>query len=205
MLPDVDSDSGLAQRELMTFLAAGAPMILLDRFTQAGLSHEQIMLAGGCVYILVRFGLGALLRRYTVHRGMWHSIPAALTAGLVTALLCSADPSLAVRIFKVGAVILGYLIHLLLDELWAIDWHHGRLRFKNSFGTAFKLFSRSWWGNISAYGKLLITATLVYNDSTIHQYLAPPSPPGMVSPFNGVAAPDPHALRRQHVDETHYR
>jgi membrane-bound metal-dependent hydrolase YbcI (DUF457 family) len=127
-------------------------------------------LASGCAYILVRFGLGEVLRRYTVHRGMWHSIPAAVIAGLVTSLLCS-HQNMTVRIYKVGAVVLGFVIHLLLDELWAIQWRRGRIRFKSSFGTAFKLYSRSWWANISTYAKLCVVAALVYGDPMIMHYL----------------------------------
>ena len=33
-------------------------------------------------YLLVRFGVSELFKRITVHRGMYHSIPAMLIAGL---------------------------------------------------------------------------------------------------------------------------
>lgn len=170
MLPDVDSDTGITQRELMTFLAAVTPMLLLDRLAQLGFDHEQMVLAGGCIYVLIRFGFAEVLRRYTVHRGMWHSIPAAVIAGLIAALLCSHE-NLAIRLYKVAAVVLGYVIHLLLDELWAMEWSPRGFRFKNSFGTAFKLFSRSWWANISTYGKLCLVAALVYGDPMIMKHL----------------------------------
>ena len=105
------------------------PMLMIDRFAHLGLSHEHMVLAGGCVYVLVRFGFGELLRRYTVHRGMWHSIPAAAIAGLLASLVCSCE-DMSLRLFKVGAVVIGYLTHLILDELWAIEWRRGRLRSK---------------------------------------------------------------------------
>ena len=163
MLPDIDSDSGHAQREVLTFTAALMPMLMLHRFAEFNLSHEQMALAAGCVYIIVRFGFGELLRRYTVHRGMFHSLPAAAIAGLITSMVCSC-PELPPRFFKVAAVVLGYIVHLLLDELWAIEFYRGRFRFKNSFGTAFKMFSNRWFPNLFTYSMLLGVAALAYND-----------------------------------------
>ncbi len=101
ILPDVDSDSGKPVREISCFASAVIPLLLIPRLQQQGLSSESLALAGGCIYILVRFGFFELLRRYTVHRGMWHSIPAALVAGLITALLCT-DLRPEYRLFKVG-------------------------------------------------------------------------------------------------------
>jgi membrane-bound metal-dependent hydrolase YbcI (DUF457 family) len=173
MLPDMDSDSGHAQREVMTFTAALMPMLMLHRFAEFDLTHEQMALSAGCVYIIVRFGFGEILRRYTVHRGMFHSIPAAVIAGLVTSLVCSC-PEVAPRAFKVGAVVLGYLVHLLLDELWAIEWY-GRIRLKNSFGTAFKMFSKRWFPNVFTYGVLLAVGVLAYHEPTIMQQLGVPA------------------------------
>ena len=169
MLPDVDSDSGRPQREVLNFAAAVTPMLMIDRFSHLRLSHEEMVLAGGCVYALVRFGLGELLKRYTVHRGMWHSIPAAAIAGLIASLVCSCE-DMSLRLFKVAAVVIGYLSHLVLDEIWAIEWRRGRLRLKKTFGSALKLFGRGWWPNISTYGKLLVVATLAFSDPVIMQY-----------------------------------
>ncbi len=161
MLPDIDSNSGTPLRESMAFAAAVVPMMLLHRFQQWGLSHEMMILAGAGVYLLIRFGGAALLRRYTVHRGMFHSLPAALVFGEIAFLLASGDEVL--RLYKAGAVVLGYVIHLLLDELYSIEWHHGHLRFKQSFGTALKLFGHGWWSNISVYAKLaLLTAVILW-------------------------------------------
>ena len=103
ILPDLDSDSGKPVREVMAFSAAVIPMFMMDRLRSMGLSAESMVLAGGCVYIFIRFGLGEILKRYTVHRGMWHSIPAALTAAMIAALLVS-GAAFEIRLFKVVAV-----------------------------------------------------------------------------------------------------
>jgi membrane-bound metal-dependent hydrolase YbcI (DUF457 family) len=158
MLPDIDSDSGTPLRESVAFAAAVVPMMLLHRFQHWGLSHEMIILAGAAVYLLIRFGLSAMLKRYTVHRGMFHSLPAAVIFGQIAFLLASGD-DWRLRAYKAGGVVLGYLSHLVLDEIYSVQWTRGRV--KSSFGTAFKLFGQGWWPNVSAYAKLLILAAII--------------------------------------------
>ena len=53
-----------------------------------------------------------------------------------------------------GGVLIGFMSHLILDEVWAVQWRGG-LRLKSSFGTALKLWDKVWWANISAYAKLI--------------------------------------------------
>jgi len=153
MLPDVDSDSSRPLRESLAFAAAVVPMMMVDRFQQLGWTPESIVLAGAALYVFVRFALGEVLRRYTVHRGMFHSLPAAVIFGEIAFLLASGT-DVRLRAYKAGAVVVGYLTHLVLDELYSLDWHRGRLRLKKSFGTALKMFSHKWWPNVSAYAKL---------------------------------------------------
>jgi membrane-bound metal-dependent hydrolase YbcI (DUF457 family) len=173
MLPDLDSDSGVPIRETMAFTAAVVPMLMLDRFQQLRMSDESIVLAGGLVYLTIRFGLGKVLKRFTVHRGMWHSLPAVAIAGLLAFLICACD-DVQLRLFNTGAVMLGYTSHLVLDELYSISWHRGRLRFKKSFGSALKLWSKSPWANISTYAKLAMLAALATGDPVLMERWRPP-------------------------------
>ena len=135
MLPDVDSGPGRPLRESMGFAAAVVPMMLIDRLEQLGLSQEMMILVGALIYVAVRFGVAELLRRYTIHRGMFHSLPAALIAGELAFLLASGD-DVRLRVYKAGAVVLGYVSHLVLDELYSLELYRGRPRLKRSFGTA---------------------------------------------------------------------
>ena len=68
------------------------------------------------------------------------------------------------RLFKTGAVVLGFMSHLVLDELYSIEWTGWRFRFKKSFGTAIKMWSGNTWGNVSTYGKLILIAALAFGD-----------------------------------------
>ena len=79
MLPDLDSDYGTPLRETMSFTAAILPMLLIHRFQSLGLRPDEMALLGVSVYLFMRFGITNMIRKYTVHRGMFHSIPAGLT------------------------------------------------------------------------------------------------------------------------------
>jgi len=163
MLPDVDSNAGRPLRESMAFAAAVVPMMLVDRFRHLGLSSESIVLIGAGLYLLIRFGLGKLLQDYTVHRGMFHSLPAAAIAGEFAFLVASGE-DVRIRWYKAGAVVIGYVSHLLLDEIYSVEWHRGRLRLKHSFGTALKLFGSKWWPNVSTFLKLAVLTYLVLKE-----------------------------------------
>jgi membrane-bound metal-dependent hydrolase YbcI (DUF457 family) len=164
MLPDVDSDSGVPLRESLAFGSAVIPMLMLHRFEQLGLSRESMVLIGAVLYLAIRFGVGEFLRRYTVHRGMFHSIPAMLIVGLLGYLICS-DNQEIVRCFKAGALMVGFLSHLALDEIYSVDLKN--VKVKKSFGTALKFWGESWLANVSCYAKLLILSALAFGDPVI--------------------------------------
>lgn len=168
MLPDLDSDSGVPLRETTMFASAVVPMLMLHRFRDLGMSPESMVLASGLIYITLRFVVAEFFRRYTVHRGMWHSIPAAASAGLLAYLIMPSSEE-TIRVYKTIAVVLGFLVHLVLDELWSIEFRRGRFQFKKSFGTALKFFGPRPWPNFSAYAKLALLAYLAFNDTDFAQ------------------------------------
>jgi membrane-bound metal-dependent hydrolase YbcI (DUF457 family) len=169
MLPDLDSDTGVPIREAMAFTAAVVPMLMLDRFQHMGMSHEMIVGVSVLLYIVVRFGAAWALKKYTVHRGMWHSIPALAISGLAGFLICSCQ-DMDMRLFKAFAIMLGFASHLLLDEFYSIDTSGGSLRLKKSSGTAIKFFSGSLWANISTYAKLILLLTLAVGDPFVMEH-----------------------------------
>jgi len=170
MLPDIDSGPGVPLRESLAFGAAVVSTMFVDRLQQFNLSMETILLAAATAYLLVRFGAGALLERLTVHRGMFHSIPAAVIFGELAFLLASG--TVEMRCYKAGAVVLGYMVHLVLDELYSFSLSRGRFRMKKSFGTAVKLFGQGWWPNVSAYAKLaLLTAIVMHEPGWVQGYV----------------------------------
>jgi hypothetical protein len=99
---------------------------------------------------------------------MFHSFPSMAIFGELTYLLFYGE-STFVRLFMVAAVCLGFFIHLLLDELYSVEWD-GRPHVKRSFGTAMKFVGPEWWPNFACYAKLALLTYLVMNDpSVVHQ------------------------------------
>lgn len=171
MLPDIDSGSSKPLRESLAFAAAVVPMMLFDRLHRFDLSPELMVLCGAGIYLLVRFGLARFLKYYTVHRGMFHSLPAAIIMGEIAFLLASGD-DVGLRVYKAGGVVLGYMSHLVMDEIYAVEWKRSGPRLKKSFGTAMKMYSpNSWWANISAYAKVcLLTYIVVCEPGWMQQF-----------------------------------
>lgn len=161
MLPDLDSGPGRPMHESVCFAAAAVPMLLVDRFKHWGWDHESIILASALIYLLIRFGLGHLLKKFTVHRGIFHSLPVALIFADIGFLVCTTG-DLNLRYYKAGAVIVGFMSHLVLDEIWSVDFRHHRL--KSSFGTALKMWSDCRWATGVAYSIMFVTTLLVMND-----------------------------------------
>jgi hypothetical protein len=164
MLPDLDSDNSVPVRETLAFAGAAVPMLVLNRF-QDTWTTDALVLTAAILYVLIRFGFGAFLKSYTRHRGMFHSLPAAIIFAELAYLACDC-PENSTRLLKAGAVLLGFMSHLVLDELWAVDWRNG-CRLKSSFGTALKLWDKVWWANISAYAKLILVTWVLLNEPAL--------------------------------------
>lgn len=161
MLPDLDSKTGIPQREMLSFVSVLVPMLMLFRLQELGLTSEQMVFVAGVSYVVIRFGVGYLFKRFTKHRGMWHSIPAAGVAALATYLVCF-SPESGIRLFKAWAVFIGFTLHLLLDELYSVDVMGRRL--KKSWGTAFKFFGKDQLANFTTYAKIGLLVFLIAND-----------------------------------------
>src|SRR5690606_7874511 len=54
-----------------------------------------------------------------------------------------------------GGVGLGYFSHLVLDELYAVQWNGVRVRLNKAAGSALKIFGKNMPANAFTYGLLL--------------------------------------------------
>lgn len=138
ILPDIDADRSHSIRLIFNILSIPA-LVLGVLLLQPWLSSGQLLMACGGIYLAVRYLGGFSFSRFTVHRGIWHSLLASLLCGLLTAAVSfqvlAQAPWLAWS--HGGAVWLGFMVHLTLDELYSVDLEGARL--KRSFGTALKL------------------------------------------------------------------
>ena len=138
ILPDIDAPRSIPARLL--FSVSGilfASLLVASQLNQ--LLWIELIFLWFIIFIGFRYGLLKLFAQLTSHRGHLHSILAALLFGLSITVM-------AYQIFAVRASIAwlagwfssgGYLIHLLLDEIYSVDINKPRL--KKSFGSALKL------------------------------------------------------------------
>jgi hypothetical protein len=162
LLPDLDSDSGVPVRELFGMASALAAVMLLKPIHDAGLNIHQALAVAIGAYLFIRYVVSSVFRRMTVHRGMFHSVPAILIAGLVVYL---AYPTfdLWVKLYMSGAVMVGYLSHLVLDEAYSVDFNGVRVRLNQFAGTALKFGSSSWVATLACYLLLFGLGYCVYS------------------------------------------
>lgn len=140
MLPDLDSDSGKPVREMFGFLATVSALIFFHRLGDGDLEYRMLLAA--CLYLFIRFGFSYLFKQLTVHRGMCHSIPAALIAGLSTFLIFS-NMEHRGSLAMAGGVLIGFLSHLVLDEIYAVGFNGIKLKVNQFAGSALKFTSKS--------------------------------------------------------------
>ena len=163
LLPDLDSNSGVPVRETFGLLATVAPLLLIRRLLRHEYPIDQVLVLAAFAYVIIRYGLAAVFKRLTVHRGMFHSVPAMLIAGLIVFLL-DKGALLPERLFLACGVMLGFLSHLVLDELYSVDFMGVKLRLNKFAGSALKLTSKSWTANLTCYSILAVLAYLTWRD-----------------------------------------
>lgn len=163
MLPDLDSETGKPVREVFGLLAAVAPLAMMGHLQRwSGYNPEGTMMLAVLIYVGVRYGGAYVIGKLSVHRGMFHSIPALLIAAELAYLAYQSD-SMVVKLLMAGGVGLGFLSHLVLDEIYAVEWTGIRLRLNKAAGSAVKLVGKSFIPNLVAYALLCVLtyATLV--------------------------------------------
>ncbi len=153
MLPDLDSESGRPVREVFGLLAAVAPLVLLKRLESWGGSHDAALLLSVLVYVSIRYGAANLLNMISVHRGMFHSIPAMVISAELTFLAYQHD-QVRVKLLMAAGVALGFASHLVLDEIYSVKLDGAVIKLKASPGSALKLIGKNWTANIVTYGLL---------------------------------------------------
>jgi membrane-bound metal-dependent hydrolase YbcI (DUF457 family) len=177
MLPDLDSDSGVPVREMSGLAAAVVPLLLYNRIRNTGVTHEGVLAILVLAYLLVRYGSANLLRYITVHRGMFHSIPALLISGLAVYLAYdSHEARQSTRYVLAIGVMIGFLSHLILDEIYSVDFNGIRLKLKASAGSALKFFSPSLLATTFCYALLGALLFLAYTDYQHHAGQSPDPP-----------------------------
>jgi hypothetical protein len=186
ILPDLDSDSGRPVREMFGLTASVLPLLLLGRVLHwTGLpgDPETIMVLFLAMYLIIKYGLAAIVARVSVHRGMFHSVPALLIAA-ESVYLAYPSQQLRVKLLMAGGIAVGFFSHLLLDEMYSVQWSGVRVTLKKSAGSALKMFGQGFAGNAVAYMLLVCLTMMTLTDAGI---IAPP----VRSPYRASDSPSP--------------
>lgn len=159
LLPDVDSPYSKPSEYILSITSALAPAFILQNISAEHFTPSKIVIIAVGAYLLARFGLRLILKHITVHRGMIHSIPAALIWGAFVFLAFRHSPPMVQQLVAAAAIV-GFIVHLLIDEMFSlVDISGGTFEPKKSAGTALKFFSNSSFANFLSYG---ILAFLLY-------------------------------------------
>ncbi len=138
ILPDIDLKYSVPSK--IMFSVFGCIAAITWMFARlADFSVSELWVFAIVIFLLVRFPLWALFHQFTVHRGSLHSLAAALMFGLLSAVTGEhvLNVSSEISWLLAGFVVTGVIIHLLLDEIYSVDFVGARI--KRSFGSALKL------------------------------------------------------------------
>jgi len=139
LMPDIDADNSKSIG--VAFTVISLLVTTLSVFVKSSTySLVEMLIMAGVIFWIMRFGLIGVFRKISKHRGMFHSVPVALIWGLVTTILMHLFFGLNTLVAWIYGIMVtwGYLVHLILDEIYSVDL--GNRRLKKSWGTAFKFF-----------------------------------------------------------------
>lgn len=164
VLPDIDLKDSRASRALFSGLAVFFSFcVLFLNAAQYSIAELWLLWLGS--FLLVRYAAEALFHRFSYHRGIWHSLTAALFWWFLTAIVFHyvLGTHEGVAWLAGGFMFIGYITHLLLDEIYSVNLIGQRL--KRSFGSAMKLADMRKPGDSATVAALAVILFL----------LAPPS------------------------------
>ncbi len=160
ILPDMDLEHTEPSKLLFGGLGMALGFATLFHF-HGTYSIAELWVVWLGVFALIRYGVFWIFHKRTRHRGIFHSLLAAAFFAALTAAVYShiflKDPLVSwfAGLFMFG----GYLVHLILDEVYAVNYEGMRL--KSSFGTALKVIDHHSWPATGLMAAALVAAVLI--------------------------------------------
>ncbi|MCF6766536.1 metal-dependent hydrolase [Thiotrichales bacterium 19S3-7] len=160
-IADTDSDNEAASALFFSLFGLIAAIVTLLNFTLSDYSILLNIIIFTTIYLGSRYGLAKLVPKLTQRRGIFHSIPMAVALSFAVTLYCLHILKLEVEVawFAGVYVFFNYLLHLILDEVYAVDLANNSYRL--SYFSSIKLLNlKPWWPYLICY--LLITIMIYF-------------------------------------------
>ncbi len=151
LLPDLDSDNSKPIQIIFKMMSIFLPLLVL---ISIGENLPILYMIGLWILstILLQILFFQLFLKLTVHRGIFHSIPMGVVFAQSTVLIFYYTLQQDLVFSTIAGIFLfvGFIVHLLLDELVSVNALGFRM--KKSLGTAFKFYDKhNRFGTIALY------------------------------------------------------
>lgn len=157
-LPDMDSNSGLPVKIIFGLYAYFAATITMYWIHDNGATFYMHLFLPAASFAFVKLVLEKWFKKYTTHRGIFHSFPAYLITFFASLLIASSTNLPVLEQFVISlAISSGYLCHLVLDEIYSINFlMSNRSRKKTKLkNLTFKKLIKNNFGFKSSFGTAL--------------------------------------------------
>lgn len=141
LLPDIDSDNSKPLKIGFSVVSLIFAFLLVVGL-KSKLDFLSLIVLWSAGFLFIRYIAFAVFTKFTVHRGIMHSIPFAVMVSMFVTSIAYAINGYSVLAWLYGIFLfIGIIIHLILDEIYSINLLG--IRIKKSFGSAFKFFDRA--------------------------------------------------------------
>ena len=166
--PDIDHDNSRPIRIIFNWATVLVPTLVLWRFDSLTRQWDVASCIWICIAFLIYFPICWIFKKMTVHRGVFHSVPAALIFGLIIYIAMGQRTDQIDLQISLGITgMMGYFIHLMLDEAYSVDFNNKKI--KRSFGTAMSLYKKNMGTTTLCYLILIVLGVISYNDYQGHR------------------------------------
>jgi hypothetical protein len=160
VLPDIDLKDSRPSRALFAGLAVFFSFCVLF-VTAPKYSIAEMWIAWLGTLVGVRYVGQKIFSKFSYHRGIWHSVVAGLFFWFLTAVIFKHMLGFHEGVAWLGGgfVFIGYMTHLILDEIYSVDVYDTRI--KASFGTALKIYDSKRIGESALVAGLAVGAFMI--------------------------------------------
>ena len=165
VLPNIDEGKSGPAQEFGGLIAAIIPLVCFQLFPalgNAGVSRVALVVVGG--YFVSQLVVVRTLQGLTTHRGVLHSIPAAIICCELVFLIFS-DLTMFQRGYLTGAAFSGFFAHLVMDGYGNLDLVGRAMgRGVEKQAPALKLTGNTWLSTLAMYSCMFVLGWFVVQD-----------------------------------------